>query len=115
MMNNQIKQAKENVTVEKWKRRITDFNQSGMTVSERCKVNNVGVSTFYKYQRQIRMELLADNSLPAKSNHNISFVPVASDITAGIPVYITKGDIKIEVNSRSDMDTVVEMIRVLLC
>lgn len=114
-MNNQIKQAKENVTVEKWKRRITDFNQSGMTVPEWCKVNNVGVFTFYKYQRQIRLELLADNSLPAKSNHNISFVPVASDIIADIPVCITKGDIKIEVNSRSDMDTIVEMIRVLLC
>lgn len=114
-MNNQVKQAKENVTVEKWKRRITDFNQSGMTVPEWCKVNNVGVFTFYKYQRQIRLELLADNSLPAKSNHNISFVPVASDIIADIPVCITKGDIKIEVNSRSDMDTIVEMIRVLLC
>ncbi|WP_455684380.1 IS66 family insertion sequence element accessory protein TnpA [Thomasclavelia sp.] len=48
-MNNQIKRVKENVTLEKWKRRIMDFNQSAMTVPQWCKVNNVGISTFYKF------------------------------------------------------------------
>lgn len=48
-MDDQIKQVKENVTVEKWKRRIMDFNQSGMNVPVWCKADNVGISTFYKY------------------------------------------------------------------
>lgn len=59
------------------------------------------------------MKLLGSSCLPTKSNHKTSFVPV-SDITAEKSVYITKGNIRIEVKSSSDMDTIVEMIRVLL-
>lgn len=87
-MDNQIKQAKENITVKKWKRRIMEFNQNGMTVPGWCKVNNIGLSSFYKYQRQIRMELLCRSK----------------DIITGKPVFITKGIIKIEVNNSSDLE-----------
>lgn len=104
MMDNQIKQAKENITVKKWKRRIMEFNQNGMTVPGWCKVNNIGLSSFYKYQRQIRMELLCRSKLQAKSNYKTLFVPILIDIITGKPVFITKGIIKIEVYNSSDLE-----------
>lgn len=82
-----------------------------MTVPESCKGNNVG----YKYQRQIRMELLGSSNLLAKCNYETSIVSILSDIITGIPVCITKGSIKIVVYNNGDMDTIVQLIKVLLC
>lgn len=44
-----------------------------------------------------------------------SFVPVTVARTIVTSITITRGDIKIELNGNSDMNTVMNMIRVLLC
>lgn len=65
-----------------------------MTVPVWCKVSNKGIFALYKYQRQVRMELLDDNNLLAKSRHSASLVSVISNITVDIPIYITKNVVK---------------------
>lgn len=109
-MDDKIKKTKTDVKLEEWKKLLTDFNCSSMSVTQWCKTNNIGKSTFYKYQRLVRMSMLRSTDEPQQS-----FVPVTAVQAIVTPVTITRGDIKIELNGNSDMNTVMNMIRVLLC
>ena len=83
------------------KQLITDFNNSDMTLSEWCDLNHVGKSTYYKYLRLIRNDLLNEQSSPVKIESKRLFVPVNVDVSKSEPLTITKGNVRIELIERS--------------
>lgn len=115
MMEDSVKKTKHELNILKWKQLITDFNNSDMTLSEWCDLNHVGKSTYYKYLRLIRNDLLNEQSSPVKIESKRSFVPVNVDVSKSEPLTITKGNVRIEFNHQSDLNTVMNIIKVLLC
>ena len=115
IMDDNIRKTKQELSIQKWKQLIEDFNNSDMTLSEWCDSNHVGKATYYKYLRLIRNNLLDNPSLPAETVSENSFVPVSADLPESEPVIIKKGSIRIEIKHDSDLNTIMNMIRVLLC
>ena len=114
-MDDNIRKTKQELSIQKWKQLIEDFNNSDMTLSEWYNSNHVGKATYYKYLRLIRNNLLDNPSLPAETVSENSFVPVSADLPESEPVIITKGSIRIEIKHDCDLNTIMNMIRVLLC
>ncbi|WP_455683648.1 hypothetical protein [Thomasclavelia sp.] len=81
-----------------------------MSETQWCKTNNIGKFTFYKYQHLVRISILHSTDEPQKS-----FVPITAAQAVVTPNTIIRGDIKINLNGNSDMNTVMNMIKVLLC
>lgn len=115
MMEDSVKKTKHELNILKWKQLITDFNNSDMTLSEWCYLNHVGKSTYYKYLRLIRNDLLNEQSSSVKIESKRSFVPVNVDVSKSEPLTIIKGNVRIEFNHQSDLSTVMNIIKVLLC
>ena len=115
MMEDSVKKTKHELNILKWKQLITDFNNSDMTLSQWCGLNHVGKSTYYKYLRLIRNDLLNEQSSPVKIESKRSFVPVNVDVSKSEPLTITKGNVRIEFNHQSDLNTVMNIIKALLC
>ena len=80
---------KHELNVLKWKQLITDFNNSDMTLSEWCDLNHVSKSTYYKYLRLIRNDLLNEQSSPVIIESERSFVPVNVNVSKSEPFIIT--------------------------
>ena len=115
IMDDNIRKTEQELSIQKWKQLIKDFNNSDMTLSEWCDSNHVGKATYYKYLRLIRNNLLDNPSLPAETVSKNSFIPVSADLPESEPVIITKGSIRIEIKYDCDLNTIMNMIRVLLC
>lgn len=115
MMDDNIKQTKQNFNLQKWKGLIADFNNSNMSLNQWCHLNHIGKSTYYKYQRLVRNAILNEKSLSETVEMKPKFVPVIHEVSVNEPIIILKGDIRIEVNSNSDFNTVANMVKVLLC
>lgn len=60
-----------------------------MTLSEWCDLNHVSKSTYYKYLRLIRNDLLNEQSSPVIIESERSFVPVNVNVSKSEPFIIT--------------------------
>lgn len=117
-MDNKIKQTKIEVLLDKWKQLIIEYSQSGLSVKLWCKQNNIAQSTFYKYQREIRLSMLTAKPLPVKQDRiESSFIPLVIDNEEkdNDNIIISKGSIKIETAGNANSDEVINMIKLLLC
>ena len=115
MMDENIKKKKQEMSITKWKQLIDDYNTSGLTLDEWCKANSVGKATYYKYLRLIRKEMIDDQPSLMQVKNEPSFVPVHADVPQNDPLIITKGNVRIEFDHVTDLNTIMNMIRVLLC
>lgn len=88
MREDNVKKTKHELNVLKWKQLITDFNNSDMTLSEWCDLNHVSKSTYYKYLRLIRNDLLNEQSSPVIIESERSFVPVNVNVSKSEPFII---------------------------
>ena len=89
MREDNVKKTKHELNVLKWQQLITDFNNSDMTLSEWCDLNHVSKSTYYKYLRLIRNDLLNEQSSPVIIESERSFVPVNVNVSKSEPFIIT--------------------------
>lgn len=110
MMDDNVKQTIQNFNFEKWKGLVADFNNSNMKIDDWCRLNRIGKSTYYKYQRLVRDAVLNEKSLSETAKIKPKFVPVITELLLNESVIILKGNIRIEVNSNSNLDTIVNMI-----
>lgn len=94
---------------------IEDFNNSDMTLREWCDLNHVGRATYYKYLRLIRNDLIDKQSSPVKTESKSSFIPINVNVSKNESLIITNGNVQIEFNHQSDLNTIMNIIKVLLC
>lgn len=94
-MDNIVRTTKRRVTEEQWKGIILDCQSTGMSVKDYCELHHLCKSTYFKWQRVLRLNICKSN-LPAASNGTL----VKLDFEKNqLPVYsIDKGRNSIAVN-----------------
>ena len=58
-----ITEIKTTVSLEQWKQRIMDCQQSGMKIKAWCRENGVATSSYYHYLRKIRENMLQESRI----------------------------------------------------
>lgn len=114
-MDDNIKKTKQDLKILKWKQLIDDFNNSDLSLSEWCDLNHVGKATYYKYLRLIRNGIIDEYSSSMEIMTNKSFVPISIDEPKQDPIILSKGTIHIEFDHDSDLNTIMNIIKALLC
>jgi transposase-like protein len=59
----EITEIKTTVSMEQWQQRITECQQSGMSIKAWCQENGVATSSYYHYLRKIRESMLQEKQL----------------------------------------------------
>jgi len=110
--------------IQEWLRQIQDCQESGLSISDWCKINGVNTKTYYFRRRRVREELLEgvesigalalSNSQPAQIEPPVFATIPATKInnyTAAATVQI--GSYTAEINNGADMETVDGVLRTL--
>lgn len=90
-MTTAITEIKSKVTLEEWKQRILECQQSGKSVRCWCAENGLSVSSYYHYLRKIRESLVQENQIiplnvPKSAGESVSGIRIAcGDITVTLP------------------------------
>lgn len=58
-----ITEIKTRVTMDEWKQRILDCQNSGMSIKTWCRENGVATSSYYHYLRKIRESMLQESQI----------------------------------------------------
>ena len=77
----EIGEVKKAIRHENWKRMYEDYQNSGMTVKEWCKAQNIPVKTFYYRLKVIRRNLLKENE-----THEIVAITARADESQAVTV-----------------------------
>lgn len=112
-MRTQIQNVNDNVRLNQWQRIILECRSSGLSVREWCRQNNVSEPSYYYYLKKIRQSILEEDG------GSQSFVPVVlkDESVKKDPelIEIIKGDIRIQVPESTNIDLLVDVLKVLLC
>lgn len=112
---NEIQTVKSELRINRWMTIIKKCRESGMPVNRWCKENNINQATYYKYLKKIREGIIQERQIEIKSEPTFIPVKIENEVADDNQIIITKGAIKIELSPNSNIDTVVNMIKVLLC
>ena len=66
----EIQRAKREVSMHFWRETIMNCKASGLTIAAFCRQHELSVYAYYYWQRQIRKELLQEQTAPADQNKN---------------------------------------------
>ncbi len=58
-----ITEIKSHVSLQEWQNRILDCQNSGISVKEWCRINNISPSTYYARLRKIREDVIEENQI----------------------------------------------------
>lgn len=92
-MTTAITEIKSKVTMEEWKQRILECQQSGKSVRCWCAENGISVSSYYHYLRKIRESLLQENQIiplnvPKSDSESVTGIRIeCGDITVTLSEY----------------------------
>lgn len=89
-----------------WEQRLSEFEQSGQTITAWCRHNKVRTNQFYYWRRKLRQEKGQDQS-------QIKWVAVTHNLVKTSGITITLGQIKVEINPGFDQKLLREVIEVL--
>lgn len=90
-MTTAITEIKSKVTMDEWKQRILECQQSGKSVRSWCTENGMSVSSYYHYLRKIRESLVQANQIiplnvPKSESESVSSIRIVyGDITVTLP------------------------------
>lgn len=109
-----VQKISNHVRMKKWMTIIDECSKSGLPVKTWCNQNNISEQSYYYWLKKIRTQTVQE-----LTNNQVSFSPIP--IQGKIPpktvvlISITKGDIRIEVPETIDQDTLLNIMRSLLC
>ena len=111
----QIELTKRQIRRNNWAKDIEAFQNSGMTLSAWCELNNISTKVYYYRLRQVRLAALENSPIPVnnlpekKPEDNISFKKLevespVSNMTAAVIVHLPMATV--EVAQGADRQTV---------
>ena len=86
---NEIAIVKKQVDDAEWTERIQSCRESGMTVSEWCRNNNINLKTYYYHPRKLRKKLCEQIAVPVMTVEDtnptvkLQLVDMTAEITDG--------------------------------
>ena len=93
-----------------WMQRIKECRESGLSVRKWCRQNNLCEQTYYNWLKKLRTLAVESGTVSAPT-----FVPVNQIGSEKENIIITRGRIRIEFPSDTDIETITRMIGALLC
>lgn len=107
-----VKKISDDIRVQKWMAIIKECSESGQSVRRWCKENNIAEPTYYSWLKKLRTLAVENGAVEVPS-----FVPVPIDQhpTSVSTLVISKGDIHIEFPTNTEINTIMNIIKVLLC
>ncbi len=116
----EVKEVVQEIRLKEWAEIIQEQKSSGLSARAWCKDNDIGQGKFYYWLNKLRKATI--EHLPEGLNKT-SFVPikvssVVSNVTNSIansPITIRKGDISIEFNNDTPLDTITSILEALQC
>lgn len=108
-----VKEISDNVRLQEWAVRIEEARNSGLSVRQWCKNNNISEQVYYYWLKRIR-KLTVENTDPKFIPIQIDPVPVSNTVQSSV-ITITKGDIHLEFPDTVSPDKILDIIKVLLC
>jgi len=113
-----------NIQMQEWLRQVQDCRESGLSVSEWCRHNEINTKTYYFRRKRIREELLENaESIGALVLNNNQPAQIEPPVFATIPAstinsFTTAATVQIgtyiaEINNGADLETVDGVLRTL--
>ena len=93
-----------------WMQRIKECRESGLSVRKWCRQNNLCEQTYYNWLKKLRTLAVESGALPAQTFVSLDQVDKEKE-----NIIITRGSIRIELPSDTDIETITRMIGALLC
>lgn len=93
-----------------WMQRIKECRESGLSVRKWCRQNNLCEQTYYSWLRKLRALAIESGTVSTSK-----FVPIDQMSLEKENIIITRGSIRIELPSDTDIETITRMIGALLC
>lgn len=115
---NEVKLSHD-VKMQEWALLIKTCRESGLSVREWCKQNNVSEQTYYYWLKRIRAKIIENSPIQETNNNTqptfipIDYTPVKENKISKI--IIEKDDIHIEVPVAIHEDLMINIVRALLC
>ena len=109
-----VQRVNEEIKRQQWIQRIKECRESSLPVKTWCKQNGVCEQTYYAWLKKLR-QLAVDSgavSVPAPAQ---TFIPVKKDDVLSDNITVIKGDVHIEFPVHTDMTTITNIIRALVC
>lgn len=92
-----VTELKTQMHMQEWAKWIEARQDSGLSIKEWCRQNNLPESRYYYYLKKLR--LAACESLPAESREGSQFALVPDHARASNPVVMRGGNIKITLSN----------------
>ena len=92
-----------NVRMNSWAAMVKARNESGMTIRDWCKVNDVSESAYYYRLSQLRNSALKNMSESSKEENETTFVHIRKpESMSGVSVRIRHGETVIEIDNNAN-------------
>lgn len=113
-----IQQIKPQKSMDYWKQLVIAQQQSGLSVTEYCRQQDIKYNAFYYWLRKIREEALESlPQLPEKSTTNPQFAVLsATTVTAAVQTQFSSlklfcGPVSLEVNEQTSSEMLMQTLR----
>ena len=105
-----VQSVNKRIKTEQWMQRIKECRESCLSVRKWCRQNNLCEQTYYNWLKKLRTLAVESGTVSAPT-----FVPVNQIGSEKENIIITRGRIRIEFPSDTDIETITRMIGALLC
>ena len=107
-MKNGIRTLRQEQNLAVWATQVEECNNSGLSVAQWCRNNNIPVSTFWSRQKKVY------EAYAQKNNPQFIEVSVEPEINANSPmISIRRNDFTAEINAGADETTITTVLRAM--
>lgn len=104
--------ARTELRIQNWKKLIAAQAESGLTVREFCRQQDLSTHSYYYWLRKIRMQVIEDKTPSATSSQQIQFSRLTQTIQIAQPLQTSKINISYgDFNISADASTSPEALR----
>lgn len=107
-MNKGIRTLRKEQNLALWANQVEKCNNSGLSVAQWCRNNNIPVSTFWSRQKKVY------EAYTQKTNHQFIEVSVEPEVNANSPmISVKRNDFTVEINNGADEATITAVLRAM--
>ena len=107
-MNKSIRTLRQEQNLSLWATQVEEYNNSGLSVTQWCKNNNISVSTFWNRQKKVY------ESYAQKNNTQFIKVSVEPEVNSNSPkISVRRNDFTVEINNGADEATITAVLRAM--
>ena len=112
-MNLSIVEAKKELRLQEWKERIRECRTSGLSVSEWCKRNDIGVKRYYYWHRKLWKRELRKIEQAERENEPLQFAQIDIQPTKGREIRIERNGWSLEISNEADLRIIREIMQMV--